>query len=47
MIELSESILLQPNRVYILKDGLVKIIDPDIISNNSWYVFDENAYYSP
>jgi hypothetical protein len=30
-----------------MSDGVVKIIDPDILTNNSWYMLDENMYYSP
>ena len=47
LVEIDQSIILQPDRVYIMGDGLVKIIDPDIISGNSWFTPDENIYYSP
>ena len=30
-----------------MSDGLVKIVDPDMVSNNSWYMLDENMYYAP
>ena len=47
LMELNEKMILQTNRVFIMTDGLVKIIDADLITNNSWYMLDENLYYSP
>lgn len=45
--ELGEPVLLEPRRIFIMNDGLVKIVDPDAISDGSRFVMSEGIYYAP
>jgi hypothetical protein len=45
--ELGEAVLLDPHRVFIMNDGLVKIVDPDVISDGTRFVMSKGVYYAP
>lgn len=45
--ELGEPVQLEPHKIFIMNDGLVKIVDPDAISDGSRFVLSQGVYYAP
>lgn len=45
--ELGEPVQLEPHKIFIMNDGLVKIVDPDALSDGSRFVLSQGVYYAP
>jgi hypothetical protein len=44
---MGEWIILDPRKIFIMNDGLVKLINPNMLNKANKYVFSESIYYAP